>query len=218
MNQPSFQISLMAWMLGIALCFGPTGCGKTTSSSVQDQNLVPGATKAEPEQPKMAEPEPKIERQAETVAPPGPPEVRVIEPPVVAQEEPPPPEPPRVVKEQPPAAPPVQSFSLSDVFFDFDRAVLRDDAKSVLEANASSLKAEAEKRLVIEGHCDERGTLEYNLVLGEKRAKAVKQYLADLGVASSRLQVTSFGKEKPFCNEHSQDCWQQNRRAHFSPQ
>ena len=69
--------------------------------------------------------------------------------------------------------------------------------------------------LLIEGHCDERGTIEYNLVLGERRAQAVKTYLVDLGIAASKIQTISYGKEKPFCTRHSVQCWQQNRRAHF---
>jgi peptidoglycan-associated lipoprotein len=104
---------------------------------------------------------------------------------------------------------------LADVFFDYDRHTIRDDAKAALEANARLLKAEQGWRLVVEGHCDERGTLEYNLVLGERRAKAVQEHLADLGVPASQVQVISYGKERPFCSEHNQDCWQKNRRAHF---
>ena len=108
--------------------------------------------------------------------------------------------------------------SLQDVYFDYDRFVIRNDAKSVLEANAAALKSDATRRILIEGHCDERGTGDYNLVLGEKRARAVKQYLQDLGIDGSRLQITSLGKEKPFCTEHNPTCWQSNRRAHFVSQ
>jgi peptidoglycan-associated lipoprotein len=117
----------------------------------------------------------------------------------------------------PPPAPelPVKAVTLDDVFFDYDRFAIRGDAKTVLEANAVTLKAESGKKILIEGHCDERGTVEYNLVLGEKRARAARQYLEDLGIASSRIQITSYGKEKPFCTEHKSDCWQMNRRAHF---
>jgi peptidoglycan-associated lipoprotein len=104
------------------------------------------------------------------------------------------------------------------VFFDYDRFTIREEAKPILEANARMLKAENGWKLLIEGHCDERGTLDYNLVLGERRAQAAKRYLEDLGVSSSQVQITSYGKEKPFCMEHSQDCWQQNRRAHFAVQ
>jgi peptidoglycan-associated lipoprotein len=206
MKQPGFHAGV--WITGVSLLLLLSGCGKTTSSSVQDQSLVPGKTA---EQKPVAASE-KIERPAETVAPPGPPEERVTEPAATVREQ------LRSDREQPSASPPSQPLALSDVFFDFDRAVIRDDAKPVLEANARLLRADDGTRLTIEGHCDERGTLEYNLVLGEKRAHAVKQYLSDLGVVASRIQVTSFGKEKPFCTEHSQECWQKNRRAHFSPQ
>ncbi len=117
----------------------------------------------------------------------------------------------------PPAAPPPAPgpLALVDVYFDYDQFVIRSDARAVLEANARSLKAENSRKLLIEGYCDERGTVEYNLVLGERRAQTAKQYLQDLGVPSSRIQITSYGKEKPFCLDHSEACWQSNRRAHF---
>lgn len=111
-----------------------------------------------------------------------------------------------------PKEPPV---SLQDVYFDYDRFAIRDDAKAALEANAAVLKSDASRKILIEGHCDERGTSDYNLVLGEKRARAARQYLQDLGIDGSRVQITSFGKEKPFCTEHNPTCWQSNRRAHF---
>ncbi|NWF71730.1 MAG: OmpA family protein [Nitrospirae bacterium] len=105
---------------------------------------------------------------------------------------------------------------LSDIFFDFDRFVIRDDARSGLEANAGLLKSRSGEKILIEGHCDERGTSAYNLVLGERRAQATARYLQDLGVSSSQIQITSYGKERPFCEEHSEACWQSNRRAHFT--
>lgn len=106
---------------------------------------------------------------------------------------------------------------LVDAYFDFDRFVLRPDARTTLESNARILKSELKgAKILIEGHCDEVGTAAYNLVLGEKRAQAVKRYLEDLGVPSPRMQTTSYGKERPFCTEHSPDCWQQNRRAHLA--
>ncbi len=108
--------------------------------------------------------------------------------------------------------------SLEDVFFDYDRFTLRSDAKPALEANAASLKSDLKLKILIEGHCDERGTGEYNLVLGEKRARAARQYLQDLGIETSRVQITSLGKERPFCTEHNPACWQKNRRAHFVTQ
>ncbi len=106
--------------------------------------------------------------------------------------------------------------SIGDVFFDFDAATIRSDAESTLQVNAQIFKASFENRgVVIEGHCDERGTADYNLVLGERRAQSTKQYLVDLGVSSSTIQTISYGKEKPFCNASQPDCWKKNRRGHF---
>ncbi len=106
--------------------------------------------------------------------------------------------------------------NLGDVFFDFDAVAIRSDAVSTLHANAQMLKARFDNRqVVIEGHCDERGTAEYNLVLGERRAQTTKQYLVDLGVSSAAIQTISYGKEKPFCTASQPDCWKMNRRGHF---
>ena len=105
---------------------------------------------------------------------------------------------------------------LSDIFFDFDQSVIRDDARSRLEANADLLKSQSGEKILIEGHCDERGTSAYNLVLGERRAQAAAQYLRDLGIPSLQIQIRSYGKEHPFCAEHSEACWESNRRAHFA--
>jgi peptidoglycan-associated lipoprotein len=109
----------------------------------------------------------------------------------------------------------MDSSGLVDVFFDFDQYTIRRDAQPVLEANAAWLKSSAAKSVVIEGHCDERGTQAYNLVLGEKRARSTKRYLEDLGVSASKLKIVSFGEIRPFCKERSEPCYQQNRRAHF---
>jgi peptidoglycan-associated lipoprotein len=114
-----------------------------------------------------------------------------------------------------PAASSRPTEALGDVFFDFDRFTLRSDAILTLESNARVLKARDGTTLLIEGHCDERGTLAYNLVLGERRAQSVKQYLLDLGIPVSQLHTTSYGKERPSCQEHREACWQQNRRGHF---
>ena len=104
---------------------------------------------------------------------------------------------------------------LGDIYFDFDRFHIRQDAQPVLEGNARWLRVESGKSFLIEGHCDERGTLAYNLVLGEKRAKSTMRYLEDLGIPGSRIQTTSYGEVRPFCKEHNEGCWQQNRRVHF---
>jgi peptidoglycan-associated lipoprotein len=105
---------------------------------------------------------------------------------------------------------------LEDVFFDYDQIEILPDGIPLLEQNAKVLlKRYANREVVIQGHCDERGTEDYNLILGERRARAVKKYLVDLGVAASQLRVLSLGKNKPFCLQHTLACFQQNRRAHF---
>jgi len=104
---------------------------------------------------------------------------------------------------------------LQDTFFDYDQADLRDDARTALAANAEWLKKFPSVQVLVEGHCDERGTNEYNLALGDRRANAAKEYLASLGVDSSRVRTVSYGEERQFCNESAESCWQQNRRGHF---
>ncbi|MGH7209743.1 MAG: peptidoglycan-associated lipoprotein Pal [Nitrospiraceae bacterium] len=105
---------------------------------------------------------------------------------------------------------------LKDVFFTFDSWNISDEARHALEVDAQWLQSNLEKVVTIEGHCDERGTQAYNLVLGEKRAKAVRNYLVELGVGTGQLTVTSYGKERPFCKEHDESCYQQNRRGHMT--
>ena len=102
-----------------------------------------------------------------------------------------------------------------DAYFDFDKADIRADARDMLSQTAEYLKANASLRVTIEGHCDERGSTEYNLGLGDRRAAAVREYLVSLGISADRMNTVSFGKEKPFCMEHNETCWQQNRRGHF---
>jgi peptidoglycan-associated lipoprotein len=104
---------------------------------------------------------------------------------------------------------------LGDVFFDLDEATVREDARGPLQKNAEWLKRWTSTRIMIEGHADERGSAEYNLALGDRRANAVKSYLVSLGVPENRITVTSKGKEAPFCTESGEACWQQNRRGHF---
>jgi peptidoglycan-associated lipoprotein len=122
---------------------------------------------------------------------------------------PPPPPPP------PPAPEPDFNQEVRDAYFDYDKADIRPDARVALSTTADFLKKYPSIKVIIEGHCDERGSTEYNLGLGDRRANAVKQYLVSLGVSADRLSTVSFGKEKPFCTEHNEACWQQNRRGHF---
>lgn len=104
---------------------------------------------------------------------------------------------------------------LKHVYFDYDKFDIKDEYKAVLEENARFLKNNSTIKIRIEGHCDERGTREYNLALGEKRANAAKQYLVSLGIEEDRIDTISFGKEKPLALCHNESCWWQNRRAHF---
>lgn len=101
-----------------------------------------------------------------------------------------------------------------DIYFDFDKYDIRPDAQPVLNEIADWMKKN-KANIIIEGHCDERGTNEYNLALGEKRAKAARDYLVTLGIPSSRMSILTYGEEKPQCTEHNEECWQLNRRAHF---
>jgi peptidoglycan-associated lipoprotein len=104
---------------------------------------------------------------------------------------------------------------LKDVFFDYDKAALRDDQKAALSENIGWLKGNAGAKALIEGHCDERGTAEYNLGLGERRAKTVKDYLIAAGIAADRISTISYGKERPFVLGHDESAWKWNRRSHF---
>ena len=104
---------------------------------------------------------------------------------------------------------------LGDAFFDYNQNVLRDEAKQALQQDARWLAKWPETRIEIDGHCDERGTAEYNLALGERRAQVVKEYLTDLGIGADRMQIRSLGREAPFCRDTGESCWSQNRRGHF---
>lgn len=104
---------------------------------------------------------------------------------------------------------------LPDAYFDYDRAELRADAREALSAAATWLLRWPTTRVTIEGHCDERGTAEYNLALGQRRSSAARQYLVDLGVPAARLIELSYGKERPACGDSNEACWQKNRRAHL---
>lgn len=104
---------------------------------------------------------------------------------------------------------------LKDIFFDFDKSTIRDDVKSSLNEDLQWLNTNPTAQMVIEGHCDERGTAEYNLALGERRAKAARDYLAAAGIDARRLKTLSFGKERPFVTGHDESAWKWNRRAHF---
>ena len=104
---------------------------------------------------------------------------------------------------------------LKDIGFNFDSAALSESARANLRANADWLKSNPSARVQIEGHCDERGSADYNMALGAKRAQAAQDYLATLGIAANRMSTVSYGEEIPACKEHNEDCWVKNRRARF---
>ena len=104
---------------------------------------------------------------------------------------------------------------LQDIFFEFDSWKITDQGKDMLEKNANLLQEESNKNLLIEGHCDQRGTQAYNIVLGKKRATAIRDYLVHLGVEPTRLTVITYGKERPFCTDTTEFCYQENRRGHL---
>ena len=104
---------------------------------------------------------------------------------------------------------------MKDAFFDYDKYDIRPDARDALARTAEFLRRYPEAKVTIEGHCDERGSQEYNIALGEERAESVKKFLVSLGIGAERMNVVSYGKERPFCTEHDEACWQQNRRGHF---
>ena len=134
----------------------------------------------------------------ETPAPPPPPT-------------PPPPPPPPT----PPPPPQVSADDFKPAFFDYDSYALRDDSRAALDQNSKLLRDNASLQITIEGHCDERGTVEYNQALGEKRAQAARDYLTGAGTDASRIQIVSYGKERPFDSGHDEASWAKNRRAHF---
>jgi peptidoglycan-associated lipoprotein len=151
-------------------------------------------------------------------------------PPPAAAPAPPPPPPPPPAPAPAPAPAPLSEEEifqrktldqlnaerpLADVYFDYDKSDIREDAKAPLQKNADWMKKWTSTQISIEGHCDMRGSSEYNLGLGSRRANAVKDYLVNLGVPAARIMVVSKGKEQPFCNDENESCWQQNRRGHF---
>ncbi len=115
----------------------------------------------------------------------------------------------------PASEPSVRASDLEDVFFDFDKSNLRDDARTALDADAKLLRDHPNAKITIEGHCDERGTVEYNEALGQRRAEAAKAYLVDAGVNAAQVATISYGKDRPFCNDHNEACWAKNRCGHM---
>lgn len=161
----------------------------------------------------------------EPEAPPPPPEVEAepTPPPATDVDEPAPPAPQDPVEQDPLDSEDMREVNAEaakqgfhpDVYFAFDQSNLREEAREKLSSNARWLRQYPEFVLRIEGHCDERGTNEYNLALGERRANTAKDYLVSLGIDADRLNTISYGEERPVCTESDEACWQRNRRAHL---
>lgn len=141
---------------------------------------------------------------AVTVAPPAPAEAPAASPPAAASAAPMAPPPPKEFEAR---------TELLAIHFDFDKYAIRAGDAKILEANAEWLKSNPDALILIEGHCDERGTNEYNMALGDRRARATMNYLLAQGVRSARMSTISYGEERPLCTEHNESCWSQNRRA-----
>ncbi|MFN3682023.1 MAG: peptidoglycan-associated lipoprotein Pal [Nitrospira sp.] len=198
--------------LGMLALMVMAGCaGKRVTTAVEGQT-IPSAPAPRASVPSEAK---QPSGEAPRAAAPSAEEGRVVQEPVAAATPSQPTQPGDSASTLSSLQEPQSQVELADIYFDYDQYVLRGDARSVLEANAAYLKMRPNQAVLIEGHCDERGTSAYNLVLGERRAAAAKRYLQDLGVAPSRITIASYGKERPFCTEHSEACWQSNRRAHF---
>lgn len=114
-----------------------------------------------------------------------------------------------------PVSLPQPAKGFQSVYFDFDQSLIRADQVASLESNADILKTEQGTSITVEGHCDERGTNEYNMALGDRRARAAKDYLTNLGIGPGRLNTVSYGEERPVCTGHGEECWWQNRRGDF---
>jgi peptidoglycan-associated lipoprotein len=131
---------------------------------------------------------------------------------------PPPPPPPAAPMVVPPpaAVPPGMPDKLEAIYFDFDKYVIKPEGRDALKRNADWLQQNPGAKVVVEGNCDERGTNDYNMALGQRRADAAAKYLMDLGVARDRIGTVSYGEEKPICTEKTEACWSKNRRDDFS--
>jgi peptidoglycan-associated lipoprotein len=129
---------------------------------------------------------------------------------VTAPPPPPPPPAPAEVSEED-----LFSQNMKDAYFDFDKSDIRSDAQQALTSDSDFLKTHSGIKFAIEGDCDERGSEEYNLGLGDRRATSAKSFLTNLGISTDRINTISYGKDRPVCTEHDEDCWQKNRRAHF---
>jgi peptidoglycan-associated lipoprotein len=190
----SSRILVVSLLIAVA---GVAGCAKRPATTAASAPAPTGAATAMPPQALApAAPAPAA------LAPPAGPATPAAPPPTAAAARPSPRE-------------FVAIADLKDINFDFDKYDVRPGDAKILDTNAAWLKSNTEQLVLIEGHCDERGTNEYNLALGERRAKSTMNYLVSQGVQASRITIISYGEERPLCSEHSEQCWAKNRRSHF---
>jgi peptidoglycan-associated lipoprotein len=178
-------------------------------------SLLIGACARRPNIPVVAAPAPTAPAPAAPAPPPPAP--APVAPPAPAPAPPPPPPPATAAPAPAPPAP--KEFQPNDnvkqIYFDFDKSVIRPGDAKILDASAAWLKQNSNQLLLIEGHCDERGTNEYNLALGDRRAKAAMNYLVAQGISADRMTIVSYGEERPVCTEKTEACWAKNRRDQF---
>lgn len=180
------RTALLILLLVLGLILFAPGCKKKTPQDEPAQPPAPPPVEEPVEKPVEVEPPKSFETEK--------PEVKVMEPTIAELN---------------------RSGVLKTVYFGYDRYDLTDDTRRQIQANAGWLNTNSKYKVVVQGHCDERGTIEYNLALGERRARAVRDYMVDLGVSASRVRIVSYGEEKPAVSGHTESAWSKNRRAQF---
>jgi peptidoglycan-associated lipoprotein len=182
-----------------------------TSQNATDLTLDPGVGKVQAQGSTTVTPQESTTYTLTATGPGG----SVTETARVTVTVPPPPPPPPPPARAEVSAEDLFSQNIKDAYFDFDKSDIRPDAQQALTSDSDFLKAHTDIKFTIEGHCDERGSEEYNLGLGDRRATAAKNFLVNLGVNGDLINTISYGKDRPVCTDHDESCWQQNRRAHF---
>jgi peptidoglycan-associated lipoprotein len=180
-----------------------------SSTNATDLDIEPGIGKVAPQ---GSTPENPTQSTTYTITATGPGGSATATAHVDVNAPPPPPPPPAAAQ---PSMSDLFDQNVKDAYFDLDKSDLRPDARATLTKDAEFLRSYPQARVSIEGHCDERGSTEYNLGLGQRRADSAKNFLVSLGISADRMTTVSYGKERPVCTEHNESCWQQNRRAHF---
>ena len=179
-----------------------------SSTNATQLNLTPGVGTVAPEGSTKVTPDSSTTYTITATGPGGSADASVS----ITVATPPPPPPPKAPE---PTMEELFMREVQDAYFDFNKSDIRPDAREALTRTGDFLKKYPQVKVTIEGHCDERGSTEYNIALGDRRAQSARQFLISLGVSADRMTTVSYGKERPFCTDHNEDCWQKNRRGHF---